>query len=70
MGLGSAQPLGEMSTWDISWGQRHPVCRVDNLDMNPVQASTEIALPMARDLTGISTYPITVILIKTALINR
>ena len=31
MVLGSTQPLTEMSTRNISWGQRQPVRRVDNL---------------------------------------
>jgi hypothetical protein len=29
--LGSTQPLTEMSTRSISWGQRWPVCKADNL---------------------------------------
>ena len=31
MALGSTQPLTEMSTRNISWGQRRPVRRADNL---------------------------------------
>jgi hypothetical protein len=31
MALGSTQPLTEMSTSNISWGQRRPVRRADNL---------------------------------------
>jgi len=31
MALGSTQPLTEMNTRSISWGQRRPVCKNDNL---------------------------------------
>jgi len=31
MALGSTQPLTEMSTTSISWGQRRPVRKADNL---------------------------------------
>ena len=31
MVLGSTQPLMKMSTRNISWGQRRPVCEVDDL---------------------------------------
>jgi hypothetical protein len=31
MGLGSTQPLTEMSTRCISWGERRPVRKADNL---------------------------------------
>ena len=31
MALGSTQPLTEMSTSSISWGQRRPVHKADNL---------------------------------------
>jgi hypothetical protein len=31
MALESTQPLTEMSTRNISWGQRRPVRRADNL---------------------------------------
>jgi len=32
MALGSTQPLTEISTRNISWGERQPVCRADNLN--------------------------------------
>jgi len=31
MTLGSTQPLTEISTRDVFWGQRRPVSRADNL---------------------------------------
>jgi hypothetical protein len=61
MALGSTQPLTEMSTRNVSWGQRRPVLRADNLHVpnvlksgslnllepsGPVQACNGISLPL------------------------
>jgi hypothetical protein len=43
--LGSAQPLTEMSTRNISWGERRPVLMADNLTW-PVQVCVRITLPL------------------------
>ena len=34
MTVGSTQPLTEMSTRNISWGQRRPVRKADNLSLS------------------------------------
>jgi hypothetical protein len=65
MTLGLTQPLTKMSTRDVSWGSRRPVCRADNLHVaivlksgslnllelsGPVQACNGIALPAPLSL--------------------
>ena len=70
MALGSIQPLKEMSTSNISWGERGPVRRADNLNHPHVpNVSKSGSLPswnpqgLSRSVLGLQ-YPYLTVLMK------
>jgi hypothetical protein len=71
MALGSTQPLTEMSTRNISWGQRRPVRRADlttfmrRLSRNLRASASWNPLGLSRPVTGLLyLYPIECILLN------
>ena len=61
MALGSTQSLTEMSSRSISWGQRRPVCKGDNLttilchchEIWPLQTCNRTALPLLHQVIAL-----------------
>ena len=68
MYLGSNQPLTEMSTRSISWGQRRPVPKVDNLYHHPVPLSRNLGTLTSWNPLG-HTRPVTRLLYRLGSIH-
>ena len=54
MALGLTQPLTEMSTRNISWGVRRPVCGPDNLTTFMSRPSLNLGASTSWDPQGLS----------------
>jgi len=54
MDLGSTQLLTEMSSRKISWGERWPVCRADNLNTFMCRLSWNLGASTSWNPQGLS----------------